>query len=107
MPDKRKEGGSSSSTPVSTERTGGGSSSAKKARTSLNFSGSDSGQIGASESLTYDPVHFIRSHSKNNDPADIQTQVILSWLLVCRFIRYKNRLTIVYRVPMGTCAFLF
>ena len=29
-----------------------------------------------SESMTYDPVHFIRSHSKNNDPADIQTQVI-------------------------------
>ena len=28
-----------------------------------------------SESMTYDPVHFIRSHSKNNDPADIQTQV--------------------------------
>ena len=23
----------------------------------------------------YDPVHFIRSHSKNNDPADIQTQI--------------------------------
>jgi len=28
-----------------------------------------------SESMTYDPVHFIRSHSKNNDPADIQTQI--------------------------------
>ena len=27
------------------------------------------------EPLTFDPVHFIRSHSKNNDPADIQTQV--------------------------------
>ena len=25
--------------------------------------------------LSFDPVHFIRSHSKNNDPADIQTQV--------------------------------
>jgi len=25
--------------------------------------------------LTFDPVHFIRSHSKNNDPADIQTQI--------------------------------
>ena len=23
----------------------------------------------------YDPVHFIRSHSKNNDPADVQTQI--------------------------------
>lgn len=29
----------------------------------------------ATDSLTYDPVHFIRSHSKNNDPADIQTQI--------------------------------
>ena len=28
-----------------------------------------------SEQITFDPVHFIRSHSKNNDPADIQTQV--------------------------------
>lgn len=27
------------------------------------------------ESLVYDPVHFIRSHSKNNDPADVQTQI--------------------------------
>ena len=26
-------------------------------------------------SFNYDPVHFIRSHSKNNDPADIQTQI--------------------------------
>ena len=25
--------------------------------------------------MSFDPVHFIRSHSKNNDPADIQTQV--------------------------------
>ena len=30
---------------------------------------------GAKESFNYDPVHFIRSHSKNNDPADIQTQI--------------------------------
>jgi len=27
------------------------------------------------ESFNYDPVHFIRSHSKNNDPADVQTQI--------------------------------
>lgn len=27
------------------------------------------------EVLAYEPVHFIRSHSKNNDPADIQTQI--------------------------------
>ena len=77
MPDKRKEGGSSSSTPASADRTGGGGSSAKKARTSRNFGADGGGQIGASESLTFDPVHFIRSHSKNNDPADIQTQVML------------------------------
>lgn len=25
--------------------------------------------------FNYDPVHFIRSHSKNNDPADVQTQI--------------------------------
>ena len=31
--------------------------------------------VGASKSFNYDPVHFIRSHSKNNDPADIQTQI--------------------------------
>jgi hypothetical protein len=27
------------------------------------------------DNFNYDPVHFIRSHSKNNDPADIQTQI--------------------------------
>jgi len=30
---------------------------------------------GETEKFVYDPVHFIRSHSKNNDPADIQTQI--------------------------------
>ena len=38
------------------------------------------------DTLTFDPVHFIRSHSKNNDPADIQTQVYFTgcyiWILV-------------------------
>jgi len=29
----------------------------------------------SSESFNYDPVHFIRSHSKLNDPADVQTQI--------------------------------
>lgn len=28
-----------------------------------------------SDGFNYDPMHFIRSHSKNNDPADIQTQI--------------------------------
>jgi len=32
------------------------------------------------ESFNYDPVHFIRSHSKNNDPADIQTQIWEVWI---------------------------
>ena len=76
MPDKRKEGVSSSSTAGSSEKALGGSS-AKKARTvaGTGVTGDESGQINM-ESLTYDPVHFIRSHSKNNDPADIQTQVM-------------------------------
>ena len=75
MPDKRKEGGSSSSTMGSSEKSAGGPS-AKKAKlaASSGIVGEESGQTN-SESLTYDPVHFIRSHSKNNDPADIQTQV--------------------------------
>ncbi len=29
------------------------------------------------KSLSYDPVHFIRAHSKRDDPADNQTQVRL------------------------------
>ena len=52
MPDKRKE---------NSEKT---SSSAKKQKVNSEV-----------ETLTFDPVHFIRSHSKNNDPADIQTQI--------------------------------
>ena len=31
--------------------------------------------VSGSKTFNYDPVHFIRSHSKNNDPADIQTQI--------------------------------
>ena len=75
MPDKRKEGGSSSSATWSAEKSLGGSS-AKKARVAVNTGGTvtESSRTNV-ESLTYDPVHFIRSHSKNNDPADIQTQV--------------------------------
>ena len=75
MPDKRKEGGSSSSATGSAEKSLGGSS-AKKARVAVNTGGTvtESSRTNV-ESLTYDPVHFIRSHSKNNDPADIQTQV--------------------------------
>ena len=69
MPDKRKEGGTSSSLAVSGDKNSGAPSLAKKAKTT------QPGADGAFESLTYDPVHFIRSHSKNNDPADIQTQV--------------------------------
>ena len=80
MPDKRKEGGSSSSTVGSSDKALGGSS-AKKARIvpGTGVTGDESGQNNV-ESLTYDPVHFIRSHSKNNDPADIQTQVMQKYL---------------------------
>lgn len=53
MPDKRKDAGD-------------GRGSSKKSRTK-----SPAGE----EDFNYDPVHFIRSHSKNNDPADIQTQI--------------------------------
>ena len=74
MPDKRKEGGSSSSTMGSSEKNTGGPS-AKKAKLSASTGVHDGSGQANSESLTYDPVHFIRSHSKNNDPADIQTQV--------------------------------
>ena len=77
MPDKRKEGGSSSSSMGQADKNTGGPS-AKKAKLLANSGiiNEESGQPH-SESLTYDPVHFIRSHSKNNDPADIQTQVHL------------------------------
>ena len=70
-----QEGGSSSSATGAAEKSLGGSS-AKKARVAVNTGGTvtESSRTNV-ESLTYDPVHFIRSHSKNNDPADIQTQV--------------------------------
>lgn len=35
----------------------------------------DDSSVGGPKNFNYDPVHFIRSHSKNNDPADIQTQI--------------------------------
>jgi len=52
MPDKRKD----------SERGGKNSKRAKVEESDV-------------ETISYEPVHFIRSHSKNNDPADIQTQV--------------------------------
>jgi hypothetical protein len=52
MPDKRKDG----------EKTSKNSKKIKVEETEA-------------EQISYEPVHFIRSHSKNNDPADIQTQV--------------------------------
>ena len=36
---------------------------------------SEDSSVSGSKNFNYDPVHFIRSHSKNNDPADIQTQI--------------------------------
>lgn len=53
MPDKRKEG-------VASKKSNSKRTKVEETET---------------ESLSYDPVHFIRSHSKNNDPADIQTQI--------------------------------
>jgi len=58
MPDKRKD-----------SESGGGHR--KRAKNDAAGSSSDA----SDESLSFDPVHFIRSHSKNNDPADIQTQI--------------------------------
>lgn len=62
MPDKRKESSlSSSSTSDKSKRHKGGDDETH---------------------MSFDPVHFIRSHSKNNDPADIQTQVLHNFSLI-------------------------
>lgn len=53
MPDKRKDNSSTDKTRKKRQK----------------------GEEQDAEALSYDPVHFIRSHSKNNDPADIQTQI--------------------------------
>ena len=64
MPDKRKD----------SESAGGGHR--KRAKNDAGAAGSSSDAAASDElSLSFDPVHFIRSHSKNNDPADIQTQI--------------------------------
>jgi hypothetical protein len=71
MPDKRKDesGGVTSvkkkDAPAAKKSKMESSTSAAAAN-----SASEDGEV-----LNYDPVHFIRSHSKNNDPADIQTQI--------------------------------
>lgn len=69
MPDKRKEDGSSASAKKRAKVKGGGGGSDSSSK---HHAASDDPD---EESFTYDPVHFIRSHSKNNDPADIQTQI--------------------------------
>lgn len=56
MPDKKR--------PKDSDVKGDGKKDQKKAK-----------KEQSSDSLNYDPVHFIRSHSKNNDPADVQTQI--------------------------------
>ena len=66
MPDKRKD----------SESAGGGGGHRKRAKNDAAAAGSSSDAAASDElSLSFDPVHFIRSHSKNNDPADIQTQI--------------------------------
>ena len=62
MPDKRKDGGDTKS---SATKKGRHEATKKK----------DKESSAAEDDFNYDPIHFIRSHSKNNDPADIQTQV--------------------------------
>ena len=63
MPDKRKDSDSA-----------GGGGHRKRAKNDAAAAGSSS-DAASEESLSFDPVHFIRSHSKNNAPADIQTQI--------------------------------
>lgn len=48
--------------------------------------------------LSYDPVHFIRSHSKNNDPADIQTQASE---LTASY--YSDQITLISLSDLGSC----
>ncbi len=78
MPDKKKssEGGgaATSGSPAAKRAKEGGGTSAAAAAATLKRKGSDAASASA-DALTYDPMHFIRSHSKNNDPADIQTQI--------------------------------
>ena len=63
MPDKRKD----TSLQSSTSNDHNSSGNRKKLKGDI--------EDAADNNLSFDPVHFIRSHSKNNDPADIQTQV--------------------------------
>ena len=51
----------------------------------------------AAEPLAFDPVHFIRSHSKNNDPADIQTQVRKNWGNFTQVYSHERTLFELYR----------
>ena len=54
---------------------GGGGTVVKKRRSTADTTHSEGGG-----DLSYDPMHFIRSHSKNNDPADIQVrQIMCDW----------------------------
>ncbi len=70
MPDKRKDGGDAAAVKKKDAPAN------KKAKTESEGGGESSGSgAGTGEVLNYDPMHFIRSHSKNNDPADIQTQI--------------------------------
>ncbi len=69
MPDKKKEA-SSVATPTNSTAT----SAVKPERVGIKRRHTEDGQ-SAPDGLNYDPMHFIRSHSKNNDPADVQTQI--------------------------------
>ncbi|XP_040567985.1 leucine-rich repeat and WD repeat-containing protein 1 [Lepeophtheirus salmonis] len=57
MPDKRKD------------------SSTEKSATKRPKADHSNSESTGEDGISYEPVHFIRSHSKNNDPADIKTQI--------------------------------
>ena len=73
MPDKKKD-----EKPGGGPDVGSGSGSSKRKESIAEKAAAGSGgtkrKLPDSE-MSYDPMHFIRSHSKNNDPADIQTQI--------------------------------
>ncbi len=79
MPDKKKSEGGGGGPPAAKRPKDGGETSASSSPsvrgTSATIKRKASDAASSGDGLTYDPMHFIRSHSKNNDPADIQTQI--------------------------------
>ena len=65
MPDKKKE-----STAIMTNQEHNKKEGSKKAPVKRRLTTEE-----IESGFAYDPMHFIRSHSKNNDPADVSTQI--------------------------------